>query len=147
MSTVSSSTNASYAFLPFSQVAEEIVWYPQLERALGEAGTKAADHDRAEHLQSKKDLVELEKLKVTDAEYALLFAKIFKDLEHHLQEYVRYTYVVGWLIMHSMHCTDDIHLTSEETNDLPKFEAAISEEESQKLSSEFESTKKWMPTR
>lgn len=55
---------------------------------MGEAGTKAADHDRAEHQQSKEDLVTLENLKVTDAEFALLFAKIFKDLEHHLEESV-----------------------------------------------------------
>ncbi|KAF8317088.1 hypothetical protein DL93DRAFT_2077232 [Clavulina sp. PMI_390] len=102
-------------------VAEEIIWYPALEKALGEEGVKAADHDRAEHQQSKEDLQALENLQVTDAEFARLFAKIYKDLEHHLKD--------------------------EEEKDLPKFEAAISEEESKKLSEQFETTKKWMPTR
>lgn len=69
-------------------MAEEIIWYPELERVLGEEGKKAADHDRAEHQQSKVDLAALDNLKVTDAEFARLFAKIFKDLEHHLQECV-----------------------------------------------------------
>lgn len=67
-------------------MAEEIIWYPELEKVLGAEGKEVADHDRAEHQQSKIDLATLDTLKTTDAEFARLFAKIHKDLEHHLQE-------------------------------------------------------------
>lgn len=69
-------------------IGEEIVWYPELERVLGEEGVKAADHDRAEHQESKEIMAQLSSLKATDPQHAILFAKMFKSLDHHMQEYV-----------------------------------------------------------
>jgi len=102
-------------------VGEEIVWYPELERVLGAEGKKAADHDRAEHQKSKEDLAKLETLSVSDPQFAIVFAKLFKDLEHHMEE--------------------------EERDDLPKFEAKITDEDSARISKSFERTKKFVPTR
>ncbi|KAF8317087.1 hypothetical protein DL93DRAFT_2095849 [Clavulina sp. PMI_390] len=102
-------------------VAEEIIWYPALQKALGENGAKAAERDRAEHQQAKEDLKTLENLKVTDADFDRVFAKLFNELKEHMEE--------------------------EEKNHLPDFEAAISEEESQRLAQQFENMKKWVPTR
>jgi len=108
--------------LAIHSVAEELIWYPAIERAFpGEEGKKMADKNRMEHQQVKEDLEQFEKLNINDPEFAMIFAKIFRELGPHLED--------------------------EEQNELPAFEEKISEEESASLAKQFERTKKMVPTR
>jgi len=107
--------------LAVHSVAEEIVWYPEIERVFGGAeGKKLADQNRAEHQIVKVDLEKFEKLSVDDAEFAVVFNKIFKELKTHMEE--------------------------EENNELPNFEAKISEQDSATIAKKFDRTKKLVPT-
>ncbi|KAG8919388.1 hypothetical protein FRC00_011417 [Tulasnella sp. 408] len=101
--------------------AEELVVYPALEKYLGEEGKRIADSDRAEHLEAKNQLYELERTNVTDSNFPTLFKKLVDDLREHMR--------------------------SEEENDLPKLEAAIPREESEALAKSFQRTKNFVPTR
>ncbi len=56
---------------------EEIVVYPLIEKRFNE-GAKVADHSREQHLQVKKDLYQLDKMKVTDEGYEKLLTKTMK---------------------------------------------------------------------
>ncbi|KAG9051307.1 hypothetical protein FS837_009574 [Tulasnella sp. UAMH 9824] len=102
-------------------VGEELVVYPAFEKYLGAEGKQIADSDRAEHLEAKKLLYDLERTNVTDANFPTLFEKLMKDLREHMK--------------------------SEEENDLVKFEAAIPREESERLAKKFQRTKHFVPTR
>ncbi|KIO31869.1 hypothetical protein M407DRAFT_241622 [Tulasnella calospora MUT 4182] len=101
--------------------AEELVLYPEFEKYLGDEGKRIAESDRAEHLEAKKLLYDLERTNVTDSNFPTLFKKLVDDLREHMK--------------------------SEEENDLVKFEAAIPREESEKLARSFQRTKHFVPTR
>jgi len=102
-------------------VGEELVVYPKFEKYLGAEGKKIAEEDRAEHQVAKDILYELEGMKVTNPEYPIKFKKLVDDLL--------------------------VHMQGEETNDLPKLEAAISRNESIALGKDFARTKNFVPTR
>jgi len=107
--------------LAVHSVAEELIWYPELERVLGATeGKKLVDKSRAEHQQVKVDLEKLQQLSESDAQFAPLLAKIHNELKAHFQE--------------------------EETVELPLFEGKISEEESVALGKKFDRAKKYLPT-
>ncbi|KAJ3040478.1 hypothetical protein HK097_002555 [Rhizophlyctis rosea] len=101
-------------------VAEELVLYPLIEKKLPD-GKALADKDRAQHMEAKKDLYQLEKLKAGTREFDDLIARTIRDLREHIKE--------------------------EEQIDLPKIQAAISAEESLKVGKEFQRTKHFVPTR
>ncbi|KAJ3034141.1 hypothetical protein HDV00_005426 [Rhizophlyctis rosea] len=100
--------------------AEELVLYPLLEKNLPD-GKALADKDRAQHLEAKKDLAQLDKLKAGTQEFDSLIAKTIRDLREHIKE--------------------------EEQIDLPKIAATLSAEESLKVGNEFQRTKHFVPTR
>jgi len=102
-------------------VAEELLLYPAFEKHFGAEGKKMADEDRAEHQTAKELLYQMEKMNVTDSEYPTLFKRLFDDLQ--------------------------VHMQGEEQNDLPKFEDAISHDDSVKLAKSFSRTKQLAPTR
>jgi len=102
-------------------VGEEIAWYPQFGKVLGEEGSKAVDHDRADHQKIKEHIYTLQSMKATDPEYFMLLVKVFDELSRHMQE--------------------------EEQVDLPNFESKITEEESARLAKSFRRTKNFVPTR
>jgi len=102
-------------------VGEELVWYPQLEKVLGEEGRRAADNDRAEHQQVKEDVYILQGLQASDPQHEIRFRQVFKELAAHMEK--------------------------EEQHDLPNFEAQITHEESASIAKSFERTKKFVPTR
>ncbi|KAJ3533598.1 hypothetical protein NM688_g7261 [Phlebia brevispora] len=102
-------------------VGEEIVVYPLMEKHLGEKGKQLADHDRAEHLNVKNDLYQLEGLDPGTADFDNLIEKMMASLHHH---------------------NDD-----EEIDDLPLLEPAIGEQASKAAAQEFKRTKKFVPTR
>jgi len=101
--------------------AEEIIVYPLLEKYFT-SGEDVANHSRSEHLQLKKDLHQLDSMKVTDPEYDQLFTKAMKEFERHASE--------------------------EEGDSFPQLRKAIgSEEQLDKLGVEFEKTRPKVPTR
>jgi len=102
-------------------VGEELLLYPAFEKHLGAEGKEIAKEDRAEHEAAKLILYDLEKLRVTDGDYSAKFQKLIDDLT--------------------------VHMQSEETNDLPKLENAISRDESIALAKRFTAIKKFVPTR
>jgi len=101
-------------------VAEELVLYPAFEEYLGSEGKKMADEDRADHQEVKNLLHILEASSVADSHYPSTFEKLMSNLSEHIQ--------------------------SEEENDLPKFEQAITPSLSASLAQQFELTKMLVPT-
>ncbi|KIO31868.1 hypothetical protein M407DRAFT_241621 [Tulasnella calospora MUT 4182] len=101
-------------------VGEELVLYPAFEKHLGPEGKQIADTDRAEHLEAKKLLYELEGTHVNDPNFPTILKKLMEELREHMK--------------------------SEEENDLVKFEAAISREESEAMAKSFQRAKKFAPT-
>jgi len=102
-------------------VGEELLLYPAFEKHFGAEGKQMADHDRADHAGAKKLLYELERTEVTDAKHATIFKQLWDELEEHMK--------------------------TEEEHDLPKFEKAISKEDSQAMAKSFGRTKMFVPTR
>jgi len=102
-------------------VAEEIVLYPMLEDKLGEYGKRVAQQNRSEHGYVKNALSDLEKMKVTDAE----FGGKMKDLRTHLEE----------------------HMSHEEKEEMVKLRETVPEQERKDVGVTFERRKKIVPTR
>jgi len=102
-------------------VGEELLLYPALEKHFGAEGKKMADEDRAEHKVAKDLLYDLERMKVTDADYPAKFQKLMDDLV--------------------------VHMRGEEEHDLPKLEAALFRDDSIVMANNFASTKTFVPTR
>lgn len=100
---------------------EEIVVYPLMEKHLGAEGRQLADHDRADHQVVKELLYKLGGLSAGTVEYD----DTVKQVMDHLRP----------------------HNDSEETVDLPKLEAKLGDELSEKSARDFELTKKFVPTR
>jgi len=102
-------------------VGEELVLYPAMEKYMGEKGKKLADNDRADHLQCKKQLYELERTDISTPQYPTLFKELMDDLKTHMK--------------------------SEEENDLIEFEKSVPEGESASMAASFSRTKMFVPTR
>lgn len=100
-------------------LGEEIVVYPQFEKYLPD-GKQMADSDRREHQTIKELLYKLEQLSPADSEHAPTFKELMDNLTHHIQD--------------------------EEEKDLPKFEKAISRDDSKSFATSFTRTKYFVPT-
>ncbi|KAI1372641.1 HHE domain protein [Hypoxylon crocopeplum] len=101
-------------------IAEELVVYPTLEKAVSD-GTQRADHDRAEHQKVKEQLYEFQKLNPGDEKFLPTLEGLFQDLKHHIKQ--------------------------EEEEDLLKLEDALGLTQSKELCQKFEKTKWFTPTR
>ncbi|KAI5115495.1 hypothetical protein M0805_000108 [Coniferiporia weirii] len=102
-------------------IGEELVVYPLFEKHLGAKGKQMADGDRADHMEVKKMLYELEQLKPGQGKYDELVDTMMKTLHEHAD--------------------------SEETHDLPELEAVLKKQDSQEAAASFQRTKKFVPTR
>jgi len=101
-------------------VGEELIVYPLMEEKLTD-GRRLADQDRADHLKVKKNLYELEGMKVGSEKFNALLKSTVEELRE--------------------------HINSEETEDLPQLETAIGQEVSKQVAAKFARTKKFVPTR
>ncbi|KAF9223111.1 hypothetical protein BS17DRAFT_782395 [Gyrodon lividus] len=102
-------------------VAEEIIVYPLMEKHLGQAGKALADQDREDHQSIKIMLAQLESMQVGTDEFDTLMSKMMA----HIRE----------------------HNDSEETNDLPRLEEALHPDHSKEAAFQFNTTKRFVPTR
>ncbi|KAI2776153.1 hypothetical protein F4815DRAFT_485334 [Daldinia loculata] len=101
-------------------IAEELVVYPTLEKAIPD-GAHRADKDREEHQKVKEQLYEFQKLRPEDHSFLPTLEALFKDLKRHIKE--------------------------EEEQDLVKLEDALGLTQSKELCQKFEKTKLFTPTR
>ncbi|GLA21728.1 hypothetical protein AnigIFM62618_000954 [Aspergillus niger] len=101
-------------------IAEELVVYPQLEKKLAD-GRGMADKNRNEHQSVKEQLKKFQNMKPSDPKFEPTIKALMQDLSEHIKE--------------------------EESQDLPKLEDALSEEESERLSKSFGKTKMFVPSR
>jgi len=101
-------------------VAEEIVFYPVMEKSLPD-GKKMAETARIEHQAVKEDLFKLEKLTAGQEDFDALLKKVMGELETHIKH--------------------------EEEMDIPQVMQILPVEEQTKLGEEFERTKLFVPTR
>ncbi|RSH94906.1 hypothetical protein EHS25_004712 [Saitozyma podzolica] len=101
-------------------VGEEIVVYPVLQKQVS-GGQQLADRDRAEHAKAKELLKKFQNMKPSDPDFDFTIETLFNALKEHIKD--------------------------EEQDDLPKLEEVLSREDSKSLASDFERTKKFVPTR
>ncbi|EAW09870.1 HHE domain protein [Aspergillus clavatus NRRL 1] len=101
-------------------VAEELVVYPAMEKYL-DGGKEMADRDRAEHQTVKERLKLFQDLKSTDPRFLPTLTSLMADLKEHMM--------------------------SEEAEDIPRLDSALSEEESVGLSQSLNRTKIFVPSR
>jgi hemerythrin superfamily protein len=100
-------------------VAEEQYMYPAAREAL-EGGDELADHELEEHAEAEKLMKELDGLDPTDPRFDELLGTLMSDIRHHIEE--------------------------EESDLLPKLQAACSEEQLQDLGQKVVRAKKMAPT-
>ncbi|KAJ5803699.1 uncharacterized protein N7518_000002 [Penicillium psychrosexuale] len=101
-------------------IGEELVVYPIFEKLLP-GGVEMANKDRKEHLKVKEQLKVFQNMTPSD----LKFIPTIKELMENLSE----------------------HIKEEENDDLPKLEAALSEEDSESYAKSFGRTKMFVPSR
>ncbi|RIB25203.1 hypothetical protein C2G38_2166571 [Gigaspora rosea] len=106
--------------LSVHSATEEICAYPLIEKHLSD-GKKIADKNREEHLQLKKDLYQLDSMKVPDEGYGDLFKRVIEEFEHHIQEEEKETY--------------------------PKLKASLADDLLMKEGEKYEKTRNSVPTR
>ncbi|CAF2896469.1 unnamed protein product [Rotaria sp. Silwood2] len=99
--------------------AEETVLYPAFEQYLGLEGKRIADQDRKEHETVKQLLSQLASTSVSDPKHRIIFDELMTKLNEHVK--------------------------GEETNDLPKFENAITPDLSASLAYSFRQAKLSIP--
>ncbi|KAJ5601707.1 hypothetical protein N7510_011241 [Penicillium lagena] len=100
-------------------IGEELVVYPAFEKYVTN-GVEIANKDREEH-QSVKQLKIFQNMKASDPQFIPTIKALMEDLSEHIKE--------------------------EETNDLPKLEELLSQEESEGYSTSFGRTKMFVPSR
>ncbi|GAM42679.1 HHE domain protein [Talaromyces pinophilus] len=101
-------------------IGEELLVYPAFEKNLAD-GRQMADKDRAEHQKVKELLYKFQGLKPSDHEFKPTLKSLWSDLSQHIKE--------------------------EEEHDLVKLENALQQADSEKLTTSFKRTKKFIPTR
>ncbi|KAK5124759.1 hypothetical protein LTR85_001472 [Meristemomyces frigidus] len=101
-------------------IGEELVVYPAFEKHLPD-GKEMAESDRGEHRKVKEHLAKFQVMTPDDKEFIPTLEALWTDLGHHIQE--------------------------EESEDLPKLEQALKDEDSQALTDSFARTKHFIPTR
>ena len=100
-------------------VAEEEYMYPAAREAL-EGGDELADHELEEHAEAEKLMKQLDGLDPTDPRFDELLGTLMSDIRHHIEE--------------------------EESDLLPKLEAACSEEQLRDLGEKVVRAKAMAPT-
>ncbi|KAJ6184055.1 hypothetical protein N7519_005356 [Penicillium mononematosum] len=101
-------------------IGEELVVYPAFEKYVPN-GIELANKDRQEHQSVKEQLKKFQNMKPSDSEFIPTIKSLMEDLSQHIKE--------------------------EETDDLPKLEDVLSQEESEKYSTSFGRTKMFVPSR
>ncbi|KAJ5982261.1 hypothetical protein N7451_012361 [Penicillium sp. IBT 35674x] len=101
-------------------IGEELVVYPVFEKLLSD-GVNMANKDRKEHLKVKKQLKAFQNMAPSDAQFIPTIKDLMEDLDEHIKE--------------------------EEADDLPKLEAALSQEDSESYAKSFGRTKMFVPSR
>ncbi|CAG7954291.1 unnamed protein product [Penicillium nalgiovense] len=101
-------------------IGEELVVYPALEKYVSN-GVELANKDRQEHQSVKEQLKKFQNMKPSDSEFIPTIKALMEDLSQHIKE--------------------------EETDDLPKLEDVLPQEESEKYSTSFGRTKMFVPSR
>ncbi|CAG8014446.1 unnamed protein product [Penicillium nalgiovense] len=101
-------------------IGEELVIYPLFEKTLSD-GVKMANKDRELHMQVKKQLKAFQNMTPSDTQ----FIPTIRELMEHLSE----------------------HIKEEESDDLPRLEAALTQEDSEDCSKTFGRTKMFVPSR
>jgi len=66
-------------------VGEELLVYPAIEKYLGKEGHAIAEHDRAEHELTKKQVRELEVGEPTEPDYAFILTQLMNNLRIHIE--------------------------------------------------------------
>ncbi|CAG8898311.1 unnamed protein product [Penicillium egyptiacum] len=101
-------------------IGEELVIYPLFEKMFSD-GVQMANKDRDQHMQVKKQLKAFQNMTPSEAQ----FIPTIRDLMEHLSE----------------------HIKEEESDDLPRLEAALTQEDSEDCSRTFGRTKMFVPSR
>uniref|UniRef100_A0A093XBY5 Putative hemerythrin-like protein n=1 Tax=Talaromyces marneffei PM1 TaxID=1077442 RepID=A0A093XBY5_TALMA len=101
-------------------VGEELVVYPALEKVVAD-GKRIADRDREDHHIVKKYLYKFQALNPTDTEFEPTLRNLWGDLSAHIRK--------------------------EEEEDLIQLEDGLTQQDSANLTSSFERTKMFVPTR
>ncbi|KAJ5146158.1 uncharacterized protein N7515_000722 [Penicillium bovifimosum] len=101
-------------------IGEELVVYPVFEKLLS-GGVEMANKDRKEHLRVKEQLKAFQNMKPSDTEFIPTIKELMVTLSQHIKE--------------------------EENDDLPKLEAALSQEDSEGYAKSFGRTKMFVPSR
>ncbi|EPS32149.1 hypothetical protein PDE_07108 [Penicillium oxalicum 114-2] len=101
-------------------IGEELVVYPAFEKHVS-SGYELAEKDRQEHQTVKVELKKFQNMDPSDPQFIPTIKALMQDLAQHIKE--------------------------EEGNDLPKLEAALSQEQSEGLSTTFGRTKMFVPSR
>ncbi|KAJ6187019.1 hypothetical protein N7519_001927 [Penicillium mononematosum] len=101
-------------------IGEELVLYPLFEKTLSD-GVQMANKDRDQHMQVKKQLKAFQNMTPSDTQ----FVPTIRELMEHLSE----------------------HIKEEESDDLPRLEAALTQEDSEDCSKTFGRTKMFVPSR
>ncbi|KAF9250688.1 hypothetical protein DTO006G1_5792 [Penicillium roqueforti] len=101
-------------------IGEELVVYPLFEKLLP-GGMEMANKDRDQHQKVKTQLKAFQNMTPSNTQFVPAVRELMEDLAEHIKE--------------------------EETEDLPKLEDALSQEESEGLSQSFGRTKMFVPSR
>ncbi|KAJ5322320.1 hypothetical protein N7452_010609 [Penicillium brevicompactum] len=101
-------------------IGEELIVYPVFEKMLSD-GVAMANKDRKEHLKVKEQLKAFQNLRPSETQFIPTIKELMENLSEHIEE--------------------------EETDDLPKLEAALSQEDSQGYAKTFGRTKMFVPSR
>ncbi|KAJ5283278.1 hypothetical protein N7505_001258 [Penicillium chrysogenum] len=101
-------------------IGEELVVYPVFETLLAD-GADIAIKDRKEHLKVKRALKAFQDMTTSDTQFISTIKELMENLSEHIKE--------------------------EETDDLPKLEVALSQEDSQSNAKSFGRTKMFVPSR
>ncbi|KAF2139227.1 uncharacterized protein K452DRAFT_275344 [Aplosporella prunicola CBS 121167] len=101
-------------------IGEELVVYPAMEKYLTE-GKTMAEKDRGQHQTVKEQLYKFQGLKADDKEFMPTLQSLWTELSEHIKD--------------------------EENHDLPALEKKLQEIDSEDLTTSFERTKMFTPTR
>ncbi|TVY32221.1 putative hemerythrin-like protein [Lachnellula subtilissima] len=102
-------------------ISEELTVYPAMEKWLGEEGKALTKTDFEQHQAVKEDLYILQSLSPSDQKFTPLLEQLMHDLHTHIEH--------------------------EKNEDMPRLEAKLSHEESEKIAKSFMRTKHFVPTK
>ncbi|KAJ5944824.1 hypothetical protein N7516_004992 [Penicillium verrucosum] len=101
-------------------IGEELLIYPLFEKLIPN-GVAMADKDREQHLKVKVQLKAFQNMTPSDTQFVPTIRELMENLAEHIKE--------------------------EESDDLPRLEQALSQEDSESCSKSFGRTKMFIPSR